>query len=336
MSHWDLEKKDEELRAVVEGAMAENLRTRGLQQLLRKAPSWAKFLVASGGVLHTDASWQWADLPPVMTANGWVWQGGVVNVITTREQDWPWHPQPSTLQAFELLGDGGGVAKDYDIPWRGEGVTPKAQFPGLNEKLKAVANFAPAWAHYLVAETHGWYWQEDSHSQGAARSLRHGRSSALSLEECPCDVSDLPGLPCVFSLAEIRGAKRVGLNTLTPVFTEVDGFDLQRFTALFDSTVEELRKLATVKGGEYAGSEDRLGNFKRGAINSGCTAPQVLLIYLSKHYDSICTYVRDHAAGTDRPRSEGMTGRCDDLALYSILMKAMIIEIEERKVAGPQ
>jgi hypothetical protein len=107
------------------------------------------------------------------------------------------------------------------------------------------------------------------------------------------------------------------------------------FEALFDSTVEACRGLLITKGREYAGTDDRLANFKRGASLTGCTPLQVLFIYLSKHYDAVATFVRDEAAfdsaGSARPQtSEPIEGRLDDLINYAILAKALIVESEQK------
>ena len=100
------------------------------------------------------------------------------------------------------------------------------------------------------------------------------------------------------------------------------------FDKVVASTVESINKLLAVKGGEYAGSEDRLANFKRGATLTGVTPLQCLFIYLSKHYDSVSTYIRDQATGTNRVRSEPITGRLDDIINYCILAKALVQETE--------
>lgn len=102
------------------------------------------------------------------------------------------------------------------------------------------------------------------------------------------------------------------------------------FEIVFNQTVEEIRKLLVVKGGEYAGDTDRLSNFKRGAELVGVTPLQCLFIYLSKHYDAISTYVRDDAEEVKRPRSEAITGRLDDMINYCILAKALIAEKEKQ------
>lgn len=103
------------------------------------------------------------------------------------------------------------------------------------------------------------------------------------------------------------------------------------FTNLFNETVSELNRLLIIKGGEYAGSDDRLANFKRGAARVGIDPLQILWIYASKHIDSIETFIRDTAAGTHRERSEPIAGRFDDLINYCILAKALVKELEDAK-----
>lgn len=102
--------------------------------------------------------------------------------------------------------------------------------------------------------------------------------------------------------------------------------DQQKFEALFDQTIDNIRHLLVVKGGEYAGSSDRLANFKRGAELTGVTPMQCLFVYMSKHYDAVATFIRDDATGKSRPRSEPITGRVDDLINYCILLKALMEE----------
>lgn len=103
----------------------------------------------------------------------------------------------------------------------------------------------------------------------------------------------------------------------------------QQFTTLVDETFQTARQLLVVKGGEYADSDDRLANFKRGARLTGATPLQVALIYLAKHYDAVSTFVKDDASGVQRPRSESIEGRLDDLINYCILLKGLIGEKAE-------
>lgn len=106
--------------------------------------------------------------------------------------------------------------------------------------------------------------------------------------------------------------------------------DQMTFDKFVQETVAATADLLRVKGGEYAGSLDRLANFKRGAELTGVTPLQCAFIYASKHYDAVATFVRDEAAGMERPRSESIEGRFDDLINYCILMKALVREAEPR------
>lgn len=100
------------------------------------------------------------------------------------------------------------------------------------------------------------------------------------------------------------------------------------FDYVVEETLRNIQELMRVKGGEYAGSEDRLANFKRGAALTGVQPLTVLSIYLSKHYDAFNTYVKDKQQGKDRDRSESIEGRLDDMINYCILAKALVKESE--------
>lgn len=108
----------------------------------------------------------------------------------------------------------------------------------------------------------------------------------------------------------------------------------QDLDAIVRSTFDSVNKLLIVKGGEYANSEDRLANFKRGAALTGCTPLQVLFVYMSKHYDGVASFVKTSAAGEARPSSEPIEGRLDDLINYCLLAKALIGE--EKRSQGKQ
>jgi len=100
--------------------------------------------------------------------------------------------------------------------------------------------------------------------------------------------------------------------------------NLDTFNKLVDDTVKSTSELLITKGGEYAGSDDRLANFKRGAELFGVTSLQVALIYMSKHYDAVGNYIRAHAHGIPQNLSEPIDGRIDDLINYCYLIKALI------------
>lgn len=94
------------------------------------------------------------------------------------------------------------------------------------------------------------------------------------------------------------------------------------FLDLLDETAGHLHNLTYSKGREYAGSDDQLANFKRLGRTLGLPPEAVLLVYLTKHLDSIQTYVRELP---EPAPSEPITGRIDDAILYLILLKALII-----------
>lgn len=63
------------------------------------------------------------------------------------------------------------------------------------------------------------------------------------------------------------------------------------FEGLVDSTVDHLKAMREAKGAEYANSDDRLANFKRGAERNGHTVLEEWMTYWNKHIDSIHSYV---------------------------------------------
>lgn len=103
----------------------------------------------------------------------------------------------------------------------------------------------------------------------------------------------------------------------------------KEFDRVVEETVESIKKLLVSKGAEYAGSADRLANFKRGASLTGCTPLQVLFIYMSKHYDAISSFIKKDANDEDMSLTEPIEGRIDDLINYGILLKALIREMNQ-------
>lgn len=102
----------------------------------------------------------------------------------------------------------------------------------------------------------------------------------------------------------------------------------ERFNKLIEETVEQINSLSKLKGGEYAGDQDRLANFRRNGTALGLTMEQVWAVYAAKHWDAIMQYVKDLGEGKARVRAEPISGRLDDLIVYSILFKAMVDERE--------
>lgn len=102
------------------------------------------------------------------------------------------------------------------------------------------------------------------------------------------------------------------------------------FRVRIDELAKRLHHLTQSKGAEYThGKDNRFDNFERQAAALGLTREQVLFVFLTKHMDSITTYIADRARGTARDYSESMTGRVDDAILYLLLLRCMI-EMNER------
>lgn len=103
-------------------------------------------------------------------------------------------------------------------------------------------------------------------------------------------------------------------------------FSHELFNELIASTVQQIQSLSTLKGGEYSGDSDRLANFRRNADAFGTSMELVWAVYAFKHIDAIRQYINDLQSNKTRPRLESLAGRADDIIVYMILFKAMLIE----------
>lgn len=112
-------------------------------------------------------------------------------------------------------------------------------------------------------------------------------------------------------------------------------FSHDRYAEILSETVQEMQKLAQLKGGEYAGDVDRLANFRRNGENLGLPMSTVWAVYAGKHWDAINQYIKDKRNGKERERIEPIEGRVDDLLVYCILFKCILEEERGRdKTAG--
>lgn len=94
----------------------------------------------------------------------------------------------------------------------------------------------------------------------------------------------------------------------------------EEFDELLSSTFGTLAALSDTKGAEYAHDADQLANFKRLGERLGMTSEAVLMVYLTKHLDSIESYIRRPSVDLSEP----IDGRIDDAILYLCLLKALI------------
>jgi len=104
----------------------------------------------------------------------------------------------------------------------------------------------------------------------------------------------------------------------------------ERFAALFEESIEKCRRMAVVKGGEYAPGGDRLANFKTNGEMLGLPPLAIWAVYTGKHWDSIRTFVKDLCEKKDRERSEPIEGRLVDLIVYGFLGLGLLEDLEAR------
>lgn len=121
----------------------------------------------------------------------------------------------------------------------------------------------------------------------------------------------------------------VSTGQAPPVVAQPKTFPHARYDALVEETVANLKKLGQLKGGEYAGDTDRLANFRRNAEPLGLPMEAVWHTYAMKHVDAVTQYIRDLIEGKTRERMEPLSGRLDDIIVYCILFKAMLLERED-------
>ena len=103
-------------------------------------------------------------------------------------------------------------------------------------------------------------------------------------------------------------------------------FKHAEYDALVDDTIKKIKELGVLKGGEYAGDDDRLANFRRNGFDQDLPMETIWRVYAAKHWDALGQYIKDIRNNVARKRMESISGRVDDLIVYLLLFKAMIVE----------
>src|SRR5690606_37888606 len=103
-------------------------------------------------------------------------------------------------------------------------------------------------------------------------------------------------------------------------------FSHSEYDELVVETTKKVKELSTLKGGEYAGDEDRLANFRRNAQRIGLNMESIWHTYCAKHWDAVETYIKDLNTGNTRERMESLESRANDIIVYMILFKAILRE----------
>jgi hypothetical protein len=89
--------------------------------------------------------------------------------------------------------------------------------------------------------------------------------------------------------------------------------------SLFKTMIKEEMDLLNKKGAEYASDADALANFKKRAEDIGIDPKQILWIFLSKHLDSIKSYIKKGKEISDEP----IAGRIQDARNYLFLLHCL-------------
>ena len=113
--------------------------------------------------------------------------------------------------------------------------------------------------------------------------------------------------------------------------TDTRFFTTKAFEEVTQLTVRRLFQLSETKGKEYSGPLDRLANFRRYAESLGLDYRMVLAVYAGKHWDAIVSYCKTGKVFS----SESIDGRIDDLIVYLLLLKCMVIESEPLQALKP-
>lgn len=98
----------------------------------------------------------------------------------------------------------------------------------------------------------------------------------------------------------------------------------EEFKKMMEHTFATVIEISNLKGGDYAGheqAENEHANFDRLSKELQIPPEKVLMVYLTKHLDSIKTWV--NRLDTEYTPSEPMDGRFVDAILYLLLLQGM-------------
>lgn len=102
------------------------------------------------------------------------------------------------------------------------------------------------------------------------------------------------------------------------------------FNDLQYQLLQKVLQISETKGKEYANSDtDRLANFKRTAEKCGVSPLTVLNVFLTKHMDSLDSYVRQGRTFS----TESIESRIVDAITYLTLFYGLVIDAEEAQKA---
>ena len=98
----------------------------------------------------------------------------------------------------------------------------------------------------------------------------------------------------------------------------------KQMEGLIDSIFRKIQETRDAGQKEYARKQNNaFANFERIAYNLSLDRKEILLVYLLKHIDGICAYVKGH-----RSQREDVRGRMTDVIVYLCLLWGMIEDEE--------
>lgn len=111
------------------------------------------------------------------------------------------------------------------------------------------------------------------------------------------------------------------------------------FEKIVDEIFSQCKDVLITKGREYQSNVQEgvnvFANFERGANLTGVNRETILFVYLSKHYDSISTYIKDQQLQRERKMTEPIDGRIIDAINYLILLYGMVQQKKRSISAKP-
>lgn len=105
----------------------------------------------------------------------------------------------------------------------------------------------------------------------------------------------------------------------------------ETFKKIVEERIISIRKTLSIKGEEYASEEDRLHNFKKAALITGCKAEEALIGMQAKHIVSILDLI-DIIANLNEEEEEidvskeYIFEKIGDTINYFILLEALLYE----------
>lgn len=91
---------------------------------------------------------------------------------------------------------------------------------------------------------------------------------------------------------------------------------------------KDIEDIFKTKGQEYANNDDdQLDNFKRLSKNLGMPPEKCLMVYATKHFDSLNYFIKNiENSEYINNLSEPIEGRISDIILYMCLLEGLIVE----------